>query len=226
MCTLIALGDSHGNINNFRKVVNAIISNENQQSILVHTGDIFDENNNNEYEILFEINRLFNHFINHFITIGNHDDINLFYENFERIPYTKKICNNVKIIVIDSNRHYAQQLSFIENEIKSDEQSRYVILLHHHLIPCSTETSYETIWNRGLNLILREKDLVIHGHSHVFAQYKLQSGTQVLCASLANNKRYYCQRNNLCNCEYSSNLEYLKINLVNDIWQYERIIVE
>lgn len=224
ICTLIALGDSHGNISNFRRVVDHIIREENQQSILIHSGDIFSEDGH-DHEAIFEMSRLSEHFISSFITRGNHDELSMFEEEFEHIPLISQICDNVKIIVIDSNRHYVRQLEFIKNEIENDKDSKFVVLLHHHLIPCSSETTYETFWNRGLSSVLRETDLVIHGHSHVFAQYKLSSGTQVLCASLANNKRYICLRENQCNCRYSSDLEYLRINLVENQWQYERIIV-
>lgn len=225
ICTLIALGDSHGNIANFRKVVDYIVQEESQQSVLVHSGDIFSEDGH-DHEAVAEINRLSTHFINSFITRGNHDPLDVFNEEFENLPLINQICDNVKIIVIDSNRHYVRQLDFIKSEIEKDENSKFVILLHHHLVPCSSETSYETFWNRSLSSVLRETDLVIHGHAHVFAKYKLSSGTQVLCASLANNKRYICLRENQCNCRYSSDLEYLRISLIDNEWIYERVIVQ
>jgi 3',5'-cyclic AMP phosphodiesterase CpdA len=78
------------------------------------------------------------------------------------------------------------QLEFIKNKIEANQDDRFVILLHHNLLPCSSGTQSETFWYRALNAVLRDKDLVVHGHSHVYGDYKLPNGTQVLVASMAN----------------------------------------
>lgn len=229
LCTIIALGDAQEGATPFSEVVSSIISNEDSSSIVLYTGDFYDENFDT-YSKLEQLKRLQNSFSNFIITRGNHDPIDIFNENFQELPNITDVCENVSIIAIDSNRHYSRQIAFVKEHIEERPNRTFVILMHHHLMPCSTANVSETFWRAALENVLRENDLVIHGHDHIYSSYSLENGTLVLGASLAGKKRYRCIAENRieCNCSipvHHSEREYIRIKLENDIWSHERITV-
>lgn len=221
-CTLIAIGDSHGPVQYFSQVVDTIIENEDPSSIIIHTGDIF-SNNSQDQDALNQIERLRDYFSYSIIARGNHDDIQSFTESFEDLPTSKIVCDGVTLITLDSNRRFMNQLEFLKKEIDFNPSNRYIVVLHHNLQACSSGAPSDTFWNRSLGSLLRSQDLVIHGHNHTFCTYLLQNGTRVISASMANKKRYDCIEGNSVQCDDSAQLEYLRIKETEDSWEYERI---
>lgn len=221
-CSLVVLGDSAGSVEPFRNLVDQIISTEDPNSSVVVLGDIFDENLNNDIAQLTQISRLEEFFSNSIVVRGNHDPTDIFFENFEELPYTKDICENVSIIAIDSNRHRMRQLTFIKDEIERRPERNYVVALHHHLEACSTGDISPTFWKVALENTLRPQDLVVHGHSHTNNNYFLSNGTLVLTSASANRKRYDCLENTECNCDDSPSLNYLKIEFEDSQWKWDR----
>jgi DNA repair exonuclease SbcCD nuclease subunit len=73
LCSLIALGDSHGNVSYFHSVVESIVTNETNIDAILHAGDIFSENAYDD-DSLNEIRRLESEF-DVFVARGNHDSM-------------------------------------------------------------------------------------------------------------------------------------------------------
>jgi len=221
VCLIVALADSHGNINTFEHLVDYVIEHEDSSSVVLHAGDIFDDGYNNGDSVA-QIIRLKENFRDLIVARGNHDPVDVFDEYFEHLPLIRDVCENVSVIAIDSNRQMLRQVDFIKNEIQRRPDRHYVILLHHHLVSCSDGSTSPTFWKVALTNVLRENDLIVHGHSHVSAEYRLENGTLVLCSSKANKKRYECN-DNCTICDDDSSLEYLRTRFDNDIWSHERI---
>jgi len=226
ICSIIVIGDSQGYINPFEDVVNYIIENEQPSSTIIHAGDIFDELINNDTEQIEQINKLRNYFASSIIVRGNHDPIDIFEENFDTLPFIQDMCENATIIAIDSNRYKVRQLNYIKEQIDRRPDRIYVVVLHHHLQACSTGDIGPTFWKAALENTLRSNDLIIHGHSHTENSYHLNNGTLVLSTSSANIKRYQCLNNTDCTCDNSSNLSYLKIELTESGWNYNRVTIQ
>lgn len=224
ICTILFIGDSQGYIDPFSHLVNTILENESPMSTIVHLGDIFDESIANDQQQIDQINRLQNYFST-IVVRGNHDPLDTFNNNFAQLPYVVNTCENVSIIAIDSNAHKMRQLNFIKEQIDGNPNNRFIVVLHHHLQACSTGDITQTFWKAALENTLRPQDLVVHGHSHTDNSYLLSNGTLVLSTSSANTKRYRCIPDNECNCSSDSRIGYLKVQLIDDQWEYNRIYI-
>jgi predicted phosphodiesterase len=224
ICVIIALGDSAGNPSYFQKVASSILEAEDSSDTFIHLGDLFDDVHDSEQLTITD--SLLSFFNSSLVVRGNHDTKDFFYSEFPQLPISIDICSNaVTLIGVDSNENLLYQTSFIRNIIEQNQERRFIIALHHHLIGCTDSDPSNTFWKVILENILRPQDLVLTGHTHAFCESRLNNGALIISTAQANRKRYSCLES--ANCDNNHSLEYLRISLENESsdWNVERIRV-
>jgi 3',5'-cyclic AMP phosphodiesterase CpdA len=154
---------------------------------VVMVGDnIYGTDNTNGFKTKFEIpyKPILDAGVKFYAALGNHDSPNQrFYKPFNMNGqrfYTFKPKDGVRFFALDSNYMDAEQLAWLEKELRASGSDWKIAFFHHPLYSSAERHGSDTALRDQLEplFIKYSVDLVLTGHDHAYERIKQQKGIQ------------------------------------------------